>query len=135
MKRIPEMLGTAKQPVPAQTADLSISGVRFMSSPCTWLTWHQLYFKIFFIPVVCGLRVAREGVEEAGGEHAEHVGEELDDDGDDGQRRGGGRRRLRVSLVVEQDLAEVGGEEGEAEEVRPDVDRLVVHPEPAMEKY
>ena len=26
---------TAKQPVPAQTADLSISRLRFMSSPCT----------------------------------------------------------------------------------------------------
>ena len=39
-----------------------------------------------------------------------------------------------MSLVVEQDLAEVGREEGEAEEVRPDVDRLVVHPEPAVEK-
>ena len=84
------------------------------------------------IPVVGGLRVASEGVEEAGGEHAEHVGEELDDDGDDGQRRGG---RLRVSLVVEQDLAEVGREEGEAHEVRPDVDRLVVHPEPAADNY
>ena len=34
MKRNPEMGETAMQPVPAQTADLSISGLCFMSSPC-----------------------------------------------------------------------------------------------------
>ena len=34
MKSNPEMGETAIQPVPAQTADLSISGLRFMSSPC-----------------------------------------------------------------------------------------------------
>ena len=36
MKRNPEMGETAIQPLPAQTADLSISGLRFMSSPCTY---------------------------------------------------------------------------------------------------
>ena len=35
MKRNPEMGETAIQPVPAQTADLSISGLRFMSSLCS----------------------------------------------------------------------------------------------------
>ena len=30
-----EMGETAIQPVPAQTADLSISGLRFVASPCT----------------------------------------------------------------------------------------------------
>ena len=35
MKRNPEMGETAIQPVPAKTADLSISGLRFMSSPYT----------------------------------------------------------------------------------------------------
>ena len=34
--------------------------------------------------------------------------------------------------TVEQDFAEIGGEEEEADEVRPNVDRLVVHPEPAV---
>ena len=34
MKRNPEIGKTAIQPVPAQTADLSISGLRLMSSPC-----------------------------------------------------------------------------------------------------
>ena len=38
MKHNPEMGETAIQPVPAQTADLSISGLRFMSSPCTLCT-------------------------------------------------------------------------------------------------
>ena len=35
--------------------------------------------------------------------------------------------------TVEQDFAEIGGEEEEADEVRPNVYRLVVHPEPAVE--
>ena len=34
MKRNLEMGETAMQPVPAQTADLSMSGLGFMSSPC-----------------------------------------------------------------------------------------------------
>ena len=39
MKHNLEMGETAMQPVPAQTADLSISRLRFMSSPCTG--WRQ----------------------------------------------------------------------------------------------
>ena len=35
MKRNPEMGETAKQPLPAQTADLSISGLRFIFPLCT----------------------------------------------------------------------------------------------------
>ena len=35
MKHNPGMEETASQPVPAQTADLSISGLRFMSPLCT----------------------------------------------------------------------------------------------------
>ena len=38
LKRNPEMGETAVQPVPAQTANLSISGLRFMSSPCSLQT-------------------------------------------------------------------------------------------------
>ena len=34
MKRNPEMGETATQPEPAQTADLSISGLRLVASPC-----------------------------------------------------------------------------------------------------
>ena len=34
MKRNPDMGETTIQPAPAQTADLSISGLRFMYSPC-----------------------------------------------------------------------------------------------------
>ena len=68
--------------------------------------------------------MACEGVEEAGGEHAEHVGEQLDHDG--GERPGRG-----IGGPVEQDVGEVGREEDEADQVRPDVDRLVVQPEPA----
>ena len=79
------------------------------------------------IPVVRGLRVAGERVEEARGQHAVHVGQELDDDGDERQ----GRRRFDVA--VEQDVGEMEGEEDEADQVRPNVDRLVVQPEPATE--
>ena len=35
MKRNPEMGETAEQPLPAQTADLSISGLRFIFPLCT----------------------------------------------------------------------------------------------------
>ena len=71
--------------------------------------------------------MAGEGVEEARGQHAVHVGQELDDDGDERQ----GRRRFDVA--VEQDVGEMEGEEDEADQVRPNVDRLVVQPEPATE--
>ena len=47
IKHNPEMGETAIQPVPAQTADLSISGLLFMSSPCTWpLTILCLFWNI-----------------------------------------------------------------------------------------
>ena len=35
MKRNPETGETATQPLPAQTADLSISGLRLVDPPCT----------------------------------------------------------------------------------------------------
>ena len=46
MKRNQEMGETATQPVHAQTADLSISGLCFMSSPCT-KTFSQLCTRSF----------------------------------------------------------------------------------------
>ena len=43
MKRNVEMGETAIQPVPAQTANLSIYGLRFMSSPCIMGCLQPLY--------------------------------------------------------------------------------------------
>ena len=58
MKRNPEMGEIAIQPVPAQTADLSISGLHFMSLPCTLrLMWTesnpQGFPRLGFDPVLC----------------------------------------------------------------------------------
>ena len=51
MKRNPEMGETAIQPVPAQTADLSISGLRFMSPLCMAC---YVVARLTYLPFGCG---------------------------------------------------------------------------------
>ncbi len=77
--------------------------------------------------VVRALRVAGERVEQAGGEHAEHVGDQLEHDG----RHAGG---VVSRGPVREHLEQVVAEDEEAGQVGPDVHRLVVKPEPTIRK-